>query len=373
MRIRVVFLTRSLEQGGTERQLATLVPRLNKDRFEVSVITLYSGGRFEATLTENNIPVINLNKRGRWDLLVLWRLVAELRKIRPAILHSYLVEPNLIAVLIKPLIKDSRVVWGIRASDVDRSNNDWFTRLNFRLQTLFSSSADLAIFNSGAGRDYHFGLGFKTSKTIVIHPGVDIEEFKPDRESRTAVRQQWAQDEKTILIGLIGRLDPIKDHPTFLRSAAALARERSGCAFVCIGEGAGEYADGLRRLGDELGLSDRLIWAGNRADMPAVYNALDIVCCSSLSEGLPNAVAEAMACDVPCVVTDVGDSAMLVGDTGIVVFVNDSQALIDGLKRCIDNLPRVGRPSPRERIMNSFDVRRLVERTEAELSALASN
>jgi glycosyltransferase involved in cell wall biosynthesis len=371
--IRLVFLTRSLDQGGTERQLATLIPRLNKDRFDVTVMTLYAGGRFEATLIENNIQVINLNKRGRWDLLVLWRLVAELRKIRPAILHSYLVEPNLIAVLSKPLMKGARIVWGLRASDVDLSKYDRFTRMNFRLQTLFSRFADLAIFNSSAGRDYHLGLGFKTRKTIVIHPGVDLAEFKPDRASRAVVRQQWAKNEKTILIGLIGRLDPIKDHATFLRSAALLARERSECAFVCVGDGASEYADGLRRLGDELGLSDRLIWAGSRADMPAVYNALDVVCCSSLSEGLPNVVAEAMACDVPCVVTNVGDAAMLVGDTGIVVTANDSQALTDGLKRCIDNLQRVGRPSPRERIMNGFDAGRLCERTEAELLALASN
>jgi glycosyltransferase involved in cell wall biosynthesis len=367
--IRLVFLTRSLALGGTERQLATLIPRLNKERFETTVITLYGGGAFERTLIEKNIPIINLNKRGRWDLFIVWRLVVELRKIRPTVLCSFLVEPNLLAIAMKLLWPRMRVVWGVRASDVDFSNYDWFTRWNFRLQILFSRFADLVIFNSNAGRDYHFRLGFKSPNIAVIHPAVDVSEFKPERASGAALRQQWAPDEKTILIGLIARLDPIKDHASFLQAAEIVARQRPDCAFVCVGDGAAEYAATLHALGHELGLSDRLVWAGSHTDMAAVYNALDIVCCSSISEGLPNVIAEAMACDLPCVVTDVGDAAILVGNTGVVVPRGDCQALAEGLMRCIDGLGAVARPSPRQRILGDFSVSRLVTQTEAALLA----
>ena len=368
--IKVVFLIRSLDLGGTERQLATVIPRLSKNRFDVTVVSFYQGGEFGGELAAKGVKVLNLDKRGRWDVLVLWRLGRELRRLRPAILHSYLVEPNLAAVFIKPWLKSTRVIWGIRASDVDLSQQDWFTRMNFRLQILFSCFADLAIFNSSAGRDYHLGLKVRTHHTVVIHPGVDLELFKPKPELGRLVRNEWAVKDGTVLIGLIGRLDPIKDHPTFLEAAALVARESADFRFVCVGDGPAEYGARLRQLGNELGLSGRLVWAGSRTDMPAVYSALDIACCSSVSEGLPNVVAEAMACGVPCVVTDVGDSALLVGDTGIVAPSRNPQALAAGLKKCIENLRAGLAPDPRQRIIDEFNLQRLVERTEAALDSV---
>ena len=370
--IKVAFLIRSLETGGTERQLATLLPRLAKDRFDVTVFTFYDGGPFAQTLAANNIRVVSLNKRGRWDLLMIRRLVAELKRHRPAILHSYLVEPNVVASFIKPFLPDTKVVWGLRASEMDLSKSDWFTRKNFKLQISRSSRADLAIFNSNAGRDYHERLGFRARQTVVIYPGIEADEFKPDPELRLRSRKDWWPNNDIVIVGLVGRLDPVKDHQTFLKAAAVLAVERPDCRFVCVGAGSGEYAAGLRRLGEDLGVADRLIWAGNRADMASVYNAFDIVCCSSLSEGFPNAVGEAMACDVPCVVTDVGDSAMLVGDTGVVIAPRDPQALAGGMKKCL-NLMRTGSlPGPRRRIVENFAVGRLVARTEDALTSVLS-
>jgi glycosyltransferase involved in cell wall biosynthesis len=371
--IKVVFLIRSLDPGGTERQLATVIPRLSKDRFEVTVISFYRGGEFGAELAARDVEVLSLNKRGRWDLRVLWRLVRELKKLRPAILHSYLVEPNLVAIFIRPWLRSTRVIWGIRASDVDLSKQDWFARMNFRLQSFFSRFADLAIFNSNAGRDFHFAVGFRPRNSIVIHSGVDTDLFKPDAELGKIARQEWGVTDGTVLVGLVGRLDPMKGHPTFLRAAALVAREMTACRFVCVGAGPDAYATRLRRLAEELGLSDRLIWAGSRSDMPAIYNAMDVVCSSSTTEGLPNAIAEAMACGVRCVVTNVGDSVLLVGDTGVAVPSNDPKALADGLTRLIDDPGVRGGPDPRQQIVNKFGIQRLVERTEAALASLVQS
>ena len=110
---RVVFLIRSLGVGGAERQLTTLVRALDKTRFEVTVITFYSGGYFEQELKESNIRLIGLHKRGRWDVFpFLWSLIVELRKVHPDIIHSYLVEPNILSVLVKPLVRSPKIVWG---------------------------------------------------------------------------------------------------------------------------------------------------------------------------------------------------------------------------------------------------------------------
>ena len=367
--IRIAFLIRSLGHGGAERQLATLVKALDRDRFDVTVITFYSAGHFEDELAESNIRLISLRKRGRWDVLgFLWRLIGELKRLRLEILHSYLVEPNLVAVLLKPLFRFTKVVWGIRASNMNLKHYDWFTRLNFRLQSLASRFADLIIANSEAGREYHFAHGFPAQKCIVIHGAVDTERFKPDQESGRALRAAWGITD-AVLIGLVGRLDPVKDHATFLKAAALISLRESELWFVCVGNGPEEYEASLRRLADEHRISQRVIWAGARDDMPAVYNALDVACSSSSSEGFPNTIAEAMACGVPCVVTDVGDSALLVGDTGIIVPPNDPQALAQALAECI-TMPASMRGNPRSRIEERFAVSQLVNNTTAALKAV---
>jgi glycosyltransferase involved in cell wall biosynthesis len=369
--IKVVFLIRSLDRGGTERQLATVIPRLSKERFDVTVISFYQGGQFGAELGAKDVEVLILNKRGRWDIFHFFRrLLTELKAIRPDIIHSYLVEPNLVAAFIKPVFTSAKMVWGVRASKRDLTRHDWFVRMNFRLQALVSRFADLIILNSNEGRDDHLALGFPPERSVVIHSGVDTDEFCPDRQLGIPIRKKWEIDDGTVLIGVVGRFDPIKDHRTFVQAAALLSGDRTDCRFVFVGDGPADYVAGLRRLVAQSNLSDRVVWAGLRADMPAVYNALDIACSSSVSEGFPNAIAEAMACGIPCVVTDVGDSALLVGETGIVVPPQNPLALAVGLRKSIENLRAGSAPDPRQRILNEFNVRRLVQRTEAALESL---
>jgi len=366
--IRTAFLIRSLNYGGAERQLVTLAKALDKNRFDVTVITFYSGGHFEKELAASNVRLISLGKRGRWDgPRFLWRLVSELKKLRPQVLHSYLVEPNLLAVLLKPLFRSTKVVWGIRASNMELENYDWFVRLNFRLQCFMSRWADLIIANSEAGRAYHVAQGFPAQKCIVIHGGVDLDIYTPDLEAGKRIRSTWGISDGTALIGLVGRFDPIKDHSTFIKAAALLFRVRTDVHFVCVGDGPEECATSLRKVADEAGIANQIIWAGARDDMPAVYSAMDLACSSSRGESFPNAIAEAMACGVTCVVTRVGDSALLVGDAGIVVPPGDPQALAEGLRVGLNQLESQENPGTRARIAESFSLEQLVNRTEAVL------
>ncbi|MDQ2799318.1 MAG: glycosyltransferase, partial [Armatimonadota bacterium] len=196
------------------------------------------------------------------------------------------------------------------------------------------------------------------------------EKFSPDLAARRRLRAAWGIQEEEILIGHVGRLDPMKDHPTFLRAAAALARERERLRFVCIGDGSAPYREELHALGRQLGLEHCLIWAGPRSDMPAVQNALDIAVSSSIGEGFPNVIGEAMACGVPCVVTDVGDSAWIVGETGIVVPSSNPDALANGLRKLLDADRSTHAQQVRGRIVENFGIRRLSQSTEQLLDAL---
>jgi glycosyltransferase involved in cell wall biosynthesis len=184
------------------------------------------------------------------------------------------------------------------------------------------------------------------------------------------LRSDWAVTPEKKLIGLVGRLDPIKGHPVFLEAARILVAERADLVFVCVGDGPEPYRGQLHSLGAELGLGERLIWAGSRAygDMPSVYSALDLLCLPSRSEGLPNVIAEAMACGVPCVATRVGGVPEIMGDLGIIVPPGDPAALARGVLAALVTNP--GPDELRQHIIASFSIEATVEATERELNAL---
>ncbi len=370
--MKIVFLMRSLNFGGAEGQLALLSKGLMDQDHSVKVAIFYPGGPIQKVLAEAGVPVLSLDKGGRWDVLgFLLRLGRLLAREKPDVLHGWLGIPNILTVLMMPFFPRLRVVWGVGAAYMDLSRYDRFSRVAFRLECLLSRFPHLIISNSRAGLDYHAAYGFPQGKMVVIPNGVDTERFRPDPDAGRRVRSEWAVGEDQRLIGLVGRLDPMKDHPTFLRAAALLARDHEDVRFVCVGDGPAGYRAQLAALGNELGLAGRLIWAGSRADMPAVYSALTLATSSSYGEGLPNVVCEAMACGIPCVVTDVGDSALVVGDTGAVVPPKDPIALVEGWKGMLAKID-AGAPLPdaRARILSQFGRDALVQRTSKALAAL---
>jgi glycosyltransferase involved in cell wall biosynthesis len=367
--IRLCFLIRQLNTGGAQRQLVTLLEGLDSSQFAVTLITFYDGGRFRDQVRDMpHLEYVCIDKRSRWDVFgFMGRLLHELRCRRPHVLHGYLATSNLLAVVLKPWLQGTRIVWGIRGSYMDFSQYEWTERLLFRLECLCARFADLVISNSEAGRKHCLAHGFSNKRIVVIPNGIDTDQFQPDEDARRQVREAWGVGTSEHLIGLVGRLDPIKDHATFLQAAAQLVLERSDVRFVCIGDGPADYSAQLQAQGTALGLAEKLIWAGARSDMSAVQNALDIATSSSLGEGFPNAIGEAMACGVPCVVTDVGDSAWIVGDTGIVVPAGDAAALAAGWVTCLAWDSGEQGQKARTRIVDDFSVPHLARRTEEAL------
>jgi glycosyltransferase involved in cell wall biosynthesis len=204
----------------------------------------------------------------------------------------------------------------------------------------------------------------------VIPNGIDTQRFRPDPEARRRVRSEWGIQDHEQVIGIVGWLRPMKDHPTFLQAASLLAQERNHLRFVCVGAGPAEYRDSLLQLTRSLKLTEHVTWLGGRSDMPAVFNALDLLVSSSaFGEGFGNVIAEAMACGVPCVVTDVGDSKWVVGDTGEVVPPRDPVALVKASGKLLDRIPHTPTQT-RRRIVEQFSVEKLVADTEEVLLKL---
>jgi glycosyltransferase involved in cell wall biosynthesis len=267
------------------------------------------------------------------------------------------------------------MVWGIRTSYLDFSQYDWFWRMEFNLECWFSKFADLIISNSYIGQKDRIFHGFPAERIIVISNGIDVNRFKPDLEARSRVREEWEITDHTILIGLVARLDPMKDHPTFLHAVKLFSTKRQNVCFVCVGGGAyPDYAKTLKPLAANLGISSKVLWAGERSDIPAIHNALDILTSSSASgEGFSNSIGEAMACGVPCVVTNVGDAARIIGDTGIVVPPKNPEALANGWKQCLEMDRNEMGIRARKRIVENFSIENLVEKTQKALEKLTFN
>jgi glycosyltransferase involved in cell wall biosynthesis len=376
--MKIMFLIRSLDVGGAERQLVSLARGLQEIGHAVSVAVFYSGGKLEVDLENSGVIIHSLEKKGRWDVIGFGRRVVRLLKSQQIdIFHSYLPGANIIAVLAKPILGNAPVVWAVAASDMDLSCYDRTARLTYWLEARLSKFAELIISNSKAGLTCAIQRGFPEHKMIVLPNPHDTEKFTRSNDGRLSIRKEWGVNNEDILIGTVARFDAMKDHKNFIKAASVLSKEYGNVRFVCVGAGSDTYISELKTLTVQLEINDRFIWPGPRQDMADVFSALDINTCSSaFGEGLPNAIGEAMSCKTPCVVTDVGDCARIVGDTGEVVPPGSSQALAGGWRKMIRRLnnegTEVGKKS-RERIVNKFSKQKAVELTDIEFRKLMSS
>ncbi|MFL6725440.1 MAG: glycosyltransferase [Sphingomicrobium sp.] len=365
----ILLLARSLETGGAERQLVELARGLRTRGHSVTVAAFYKRGPLVAELESASIPLIDLRKRGRWDVIgFFWRARKLLRKMRPDVLYSFLGGANVIAALVARAVPKTRLVWSVRSADVDLSKYDWLHTTIYLVERAISGAPDLIIANSNKGMDYAIAQGFPAFKFAIVPNGIDVARFSADPQIRSVQRASWGVADEQIAIGTLARLDPMKDHVTFLHAAALAARQRSDLRFLCIGDGAEEAR--LKSLVVELDITDRVTFTG-QADASAALNALDIACSSSITEGFPNAIAEAMACGLPCVVTDVGDSAFIVGDNGVVVPRSDPKALAAALLDQASRLVSHDAARARARIVGNFSVDAMIDRTAGLLQNLS--
>lgn len=369
-RMRVVFIIRRFDRGGAERQLITLLRALDKTRFDLRVITLYGGGPLwdEATAIPA-VRVVHLGKKSRWHIGPLAALFRHIHDARPHIVHGYMDIANVLALAGRS--RGAKIVWGIRASKIDLTRYDYWRRVGLHLETGLARLPDLIICNSKAAWRDVKARGFPEKRSIVIPNGIDTQRFRPDPAARMMVRARWRVDPAEFLVGVVGRLDPMKGHAVFLHAARKVL-DRCACSrFVVIG-GGGLQAD-LRSLAENLGIQDRVIWAGERGDMAAVFPAIDLTVSASLfGEGFPNVLAESMACGVPCVATDVGDASQIVGDFGWIAPPSDPGALADRICLAKVACEQSSNQSDlmRQRIVSTYGADRLAQTTAAALCSL---
>jgi len=323
----LAFLCRSLDYGGAERQLILLAEGLARHGIAVKIISFYRSKNSLLLPQHPNLTVVYLDKKGRWQgISFLWRLWLQIKGY--SVVHSYLTYPNVLTAFLKIVSPRTKIIWGIRASNMDWHQYDWLARVLAWFEKILSPLANGIIINSWAGQSFLQSLGYRNRHIAVIPNGVDVKRFylRNDR----SLRQEWHVADNEILIGLVGRLDPMKGHATFLKAAQLVLQRLPQARFVCVGNGSEIYQQQMQTLATKLKIEPFLQWRPAFSEIERLYPSLDLLCqCSHYGEGCSNVLLEALACGTPCIATDVGDSKIILD--GSVVSPQDPAALAEAM------------------------------------------
>jgi glycosyltransferase involved in cell wall biosynthesis len=364
----VMLLVSSLEHGGAERQVIELFRGLDRTRFTPLICCLADDVPLIRQFPDVAPHVIVVPKRWKYDLTTISRVAAVVRERRIELIHAFLFDAEMAARAIKRLGWVSCVVASERNSDYSLG------RLKFECLRRTSGWFDAMIANSAAGKRFNVEtLGIASDKVHVIRNGVDVRRFQPT--DGAAFRERIGVNAQAPLVGMVASFKRQKRQEDFIRVAAQLRSRWPHARFVCVGEplrdnqqGAEDYYQETRRLVDELGLQDYVIFAGPQQDMPAVYSACDVTVLPSSREGTPNAVLESMACGVPVVASTAGDNSAIVKDgvTGFVIPIGDVAALSRSLMALLEDerLRRHMGTRAREWVTEEFSTDALARRTE---------
>jgi glycosyltransferase involved in cell wall biosynthesis len=331
VKTRIVHVISGLLTGGAESMLYKLLRHMNGARFEHVVVSLADGDwPMTARIESLGVPVLRCGMRvGLPDPVSAAKALRLIRGLGPDLLQGWMYHGNLAALAAAKLSAPVPVVWNICATISTLRKAKLSTAVAIWLGARLSRWPGRIISDSKASARIHQDeLKFCATRWEVIPNGFDTEQFQPCGQARAAVRAELSLPGDALLFGLIGRYHPVKDHAGFLEAAALLRRREPRAHFLLAGRGVGDNPV-LAGQARELGLAGAVQFMAETMDVPRLASALDIAVSSSYSESLPTVIGEAMSCGVPCVVTDVGDSAWLVGDTGMVAPTRNPAALAD--------------------------------------------
>lgn len=364
--LKILHIITELNDGGAEGALYRLC--INDRQNAHRVVSLMDGGKYGPLLAAAGVDVHCLGMspgRLSWRGVVeLWRIV---RGYRPDAVQTWLYHADLIGGAVARLAGSRNVCWGIRHSNLSPTANKRGTILVARLSALLSRWLPQQIVccsQQAMGR--HVELGYRADKFRVIPNGYDLTQLIPDPAARHRLRAALEIADDVTLLGMVARFDRQKDHANLIGALGLLKRQ--GFKFRCALIGRGMTPDNrtLRQLIDAEEVADRILLLGPRNDIPAVMSMLDVHVLSSLGEAFPNVLAESMACGTPCVTTDVGDAAMIVGDTGWLAPPGSAVALAQAIgaalrARADQSAWRRRQRAARSRIEDNFSIERVVQ------------
>jgi glycosyltransferase involved in cell wall biosynthesis len=376
--IKILQIVIGLEVGGAELMLKRLVESHHGNvNYRHTVVSLMGIGKVGAQLQRLGIEVHALGMRSTLDIpRVMWKLVRMIRASRPDVVQTWMYHADLLGGLAARLAGNRNVIWGIRTTDVAAGGNRATVFVRQLCAWLSRFVPRAIVCAADASRRSHIEVGYDAQRMVIVPNGFDLSRLVAKPEQRDALRLQCGLGAGVVAVGYLGRFHPHKDQANFVRAAGLIARLHGNARFLMVGRGLDVNNAQLAQWISATGYADRFVLLGERTDVPVCLAAMDLFCLSSRTEGFPNVVAEAMTMGLPCVVTDVGDAAMLVADAGVVVPKEDSAALAAGLGQLLAMAPDVRQQlgqKARARIHAEFSIDRARERFESIYQRITRN
>jgi glycosyltransferase involved in cell wall biosynthesis len=355
---KITHIITGLKTGGAELSLFNLLSWGLSSQYDSTVVSLDGLGKTTSLIENLGVPVITLNfrKPARW-FVNSSHLKKAISRINPDLVQGWMYHGNLASHFYK---KHSRgkclEVWNVRHSMDNYNKEKLTTKYVMHANRIFSNKVDKIIYNSEFSRDTHEGWGFASGNSIAIPNGVDFHKFNSSMDARISVRKKHSIPLDAFVVGHVGRFHPIKDHATFLKAMVKVLQKNESTHAVLCGSGV-TYTN--RIISDLIPsrFVERVHLLGERNDMPRIFSSFDVFCQTSLSESFPNVLLEAMSTCVPCIVTNVGDSKKIIGDTGSIIPTQNEEkiheVILDYVLMATQELIELGKQA-RERIEYNY-------------------
>lgn len=364
---RIIHIITGLSDGGAEAVLYRLCHH-DKENQHI-VISLIDKGKYGPLLEDIGVQVYCLNMpAGKIRFSALIKLYKLIRQLKPDVVQTWMYHADLIGGIIARLAGVKNIVWGVHHTTLVKGESKRSTILIAKINALISSFIPRKIiYCAEKSRQVQESIGFRPKIGHVVPNGYNIDDFKPDLDAGMAFRQEVGLADEKFLIGHVGRYHPFKDYPTLVNAVSLLTKEKSALKVVMVGGDLTTDNTQLNQLIKDNICTERITLLGRRNDITAVMNGFDLFVLSSVSEAFPNVLNEAMACGTPCITTNVGDAAVIVGDTGWVVPPKNPQALAKAMLEAMGEQQdspqawQARKKACRERIVNNFSIKKMVE------------
>jgi glycosyltransferase involved in cell wall biosynthesis len=363
--LKILHIITGLSNGGAEASLYRLTTSDCANSHHV--ISLMDRGVYGDRLENNGISVHTLDmSRAKVSIQGIRKLYRLIRTTEPDIVQTWMYHADLIGGLVARLAGVKSVVWGIRGGEINKKNTALSTIIVMYICALLSRWVPKVIIsNSIHAAQVHAKLGYTRKKLIIIHNGYFLNQFLPSTVAREIMLMELDVKRNNILIGMVARFDPYKDHENLFAALSELKGKRQNLTCLLIGSGMDIENQHLIKLVERYGVQKLVKLIGPREDVHSIMAALDLNVLSSVAESFPNVLAEAMVYGTPCVTTDVGDAALIVGDTGWIVPPSDPIALSNAILEALNEMGdwskwKARKKACRTRIIENYTLERMI-------------